>query len=135
MKRQITFAITTLLMITGLASCQKDGGATVVNAVAGQWKVAKIETTISGTAPVIYTGKSSDYFEFRRNEENEMVVNLNSASALGTYVVLEGKLINIVYNGKLRRGKITNISDTNLDFTATVDGEAVETTEKYYFTR
>lgn len=133
MKKQITFAFATLLIIIGLASCQKDGGNEVVNAVAGQWKVAKIETTAAGAAPVVYTGLAADYFEFRRNEENEMVVNLNGANYLGTYVLLEGKLINIVYQGKLRTGKITNISATNLDFTATVEGG--QTTEKYYFTR
>lgn len=134
MKKQITLAITTLLIITGLASCQKDGGNEVVNIVAGQWKVSKIETTTAGTTTT-YTGVTADYFEFRRNEENELVVNLNGANYLGTYVLLEGKLLNIVYQGKLRKGKITNISASNLEFTTTVDGEAVETTEKYYFTR
>lgn len=135
MKKQITFAITTLLILTGLSSCQKDGGNGTVNMVAGQWKVSKVETTVAGSTTVTYTGLAADYVEFRRNEENEAIVNLNGSNYIGTYVILEGKLLNIVYNGKLRKGKITNVSASNLDITATVDGATPETTEKYYLTR
>lgn len=135
MKKQITLAITTLLIFTGLSSCQKDGGNETVNLVAGQWKVSKVETTVAGSTTVTYTGLAADYVEFRRNEENEAIVNLNGSNYIGTYVILEGKLLNIVYNGKLRKGKITNVSASNLDITATVDGATPETTEKYYLTR
>lgn len=135
MRKQITFAIITLLIITGLSSCQKDDGNGVVNAVVGQWKVSKIETTVAGTAAVTYTGVPSDSFEFRYNDENELVVNLKGINYVGSFVVLEGKLLNFTYAGKLRTSKITNLSDNTLEFTAKVDGETVETTEKYYLNR
>lgn len=135
MKKQITFAITALFILTGLASCQKDGGNQVVKGIAGQWKVSKIETTVVGSPTVTYTGLAADYIEFRRTQEDELHVSLNSNTYAGTYVVLEGKLLNFTYNGKLRISKITSLLDNTLEFTSKIDGEAIETTEKYYLTR
>ncbi|WP_316818833.1 lipocalin family protein [Pedobacter nyackensis] len=135
MKKQITFAITALFILTGLVSCQKDDGNQVVKGLAGQWKVSKIETTVAGAATVTYTGIDTDYFEFRRNEEDELYISLNTNSYTGNYVALEGKLLNFTYNGKLRKAKITTLTDNNFEFSATVEGETVATTEKYYLTR
>lgn len=135
MKKQITFAFIALFILTGLSSCQKDGGSEVVKGIVGQWKVSKIEKTVAGAAMETYTGLPADYVEFRRTQEDELYVNLNGINYVGTYVVLEGKLLNFTYNGKLRTSKITTLSDNMLEFTAKVDGEAIETTEKYYLTR
>jgi len=131
MKKQITLAL--LLVISALSACKKAEGTHVD--IVGTWKVAKVETAIAGSAVVTYTGTSSDYFEFRGNKENEVVVNLNSNSSIGTYYVLVSNGLKITYGGKSRNGDITTISDNKLEFTVTVDGATPQTTEKYYLTK
>lgn len=131
MKTQITIAL--LLLTLGFVSCKKDEGTHVD--IVGKWQVTKVETTVAGTAAVTYTGVPADYFEFRRNEENEVVVNLNSVSSIGNYYVLINNGLKLSYNGKARSGEITTISENKLEFTVTVDGATPQTIEKYYFTK
>jgi hypothetical protein len=135
MKKQITFAVTLLLIVVAAAGCQKDEETSLKKDLTGKWLVAKIETTIQGSATVTYTGVSSDYFEFRNNEEDEVVINLNASNYIGNYVVLDGDLLNVSYNGKLRTTKVTTISATKLEFSGTVEGSSPAVTEKYYLTR
>lgn len=135
MRKQITYAITLLILTAGITSCQKDKETSTKKDIAGKWQVVKIETTVAGAPVVTYTGVAADYFEFRNNEEDEVVVNYNGNHYIGTYVVLENKAMNLSYNGKLRTAQITTFTATNLEFTANVEGAAVKTTEKFYFTR
>jgi hypothetical protein len=135
MKRQITLAVTLLLIIAGITSCKKERTDTVKKNIVGRWKVAKIETTVLGSATVTYTGVASDYFEFRNNEENEVIINLNSNSYIGKYVVVVGEHLKITYNGKTRDAQVTSSSESKLEFTANVEGATPQTTEKYYLTK
>ena len=135
MKTQITFAVTLLLIVATAVGCQKDEETSLKKDMTGKWLVAKIETTIQGSATVIYTGLPSDYFEFRNNEEDEVVINLNATNYIGNYVVLEGDLLNIHYNGKLRTTHVNTISANKLEFSGTVEGSSPTVTEKYYLTR
>lgn len=135
MKKQITFITTLLFILAGVTGCQKDEDTSAKKDIFGKWQVAKIETTILGSATVIYTGISSDYIEFRNNEQDEVLVSLNSNNYIGNYVVLENDGLNLSYNNKTRISKITTITDKKLEFTATVEGSTPQTTEKYYLTR
>jgi hypothetical protein len=131
MKKQITIAL--LLVISTFAACKKEKGAHVD--IIGVWKVTKVETTVAGAATVTYTGVPADSFEFRSNEGNEMVVNLNSTSTIGSYYVLVNDDFKFTYNGRTRSGSITTISESKLEFTGTVEGATPKTTEKYYLTK
>jgi hypothetical protein len=135
MKRQITFAVTLFLLFAGLTGCQKDEQTSNKKNITGKWLVAKIETTVAGSAMVSYTGISSDYFEFRNNEEDEVVVSINGSNYVGSYVVLEGEGLNISYGGKLYNAKINTLTANKLEFTADVKGETPAKTEKYYLTK
>lgn len=131
MKKQITIAL--LLIISAFAACKKDEGPQVD--IEGTWNVSKVETTIAGSPAVIYTGTSSDNIEFRRNEQNEMVVHLNSVSAIGNYFVLVNDGIRFNYSGKTRAGQITTLTANKLEFSVTVEGVTPATTEKYYLSK
>ena len=131
MRKQITLAL--LLIASAFTACKKEKGAHVD--IIGTWKVAKVETTVAGTATVTYTGVPADSFEFRSNEGNEMVVNLKSTSTIGSYYVLVNNDFKFSYNGKIRSGSITTISESKLEFTGTVEGATPQTTEKYYLTK
>lgn len=125
--------IVLLLIASAFVSCKKNEGTHVD--IVGKWKVSKIETTVAGAATVTYTGVAADSFEFRSNDGNEMVVNLNGASAIGSYYVLVNNALKFSYNGKMRNGSITTISESKLEFTGTVEGVTPQTTEKYYLTK
>lgn len=135
MKKQITFAIGLLLIFATITSCKKDEGTQLRDNVVGRWQVAKVETTVVGSTTVTYTGVSTDYFEFRNNEANEVVISFNGINTTGIYNVLVGERINITYNGKLRIGQITTGTANKLEITANVEGATPQTTEKYYLTR
>lgn len=135
MKKQITFLTALLIIFACVTGCQKDEETGLKKDIFGKWQVAKIETTISGSATIIYTGTQSDYIEFRNNEQDEALVSLNSNNYIGNYVVLENDGLNLHYNNKTRVSKITTITDKKLEFTATVEGSIPQTTEKYYLTR
>ncbi|WEK18646.1 MAG: hypothetical protein P0Y49_17805 [Candidatus Pedobacter colombiensis] len=135
MKKQITFAIGLLLIFASLTSCKKNETATLKGKIVGRWQVAKIETTVSGLATVTYTGVAADYFDFRNNDANEVVVAFNGTTYTGIYYVLINDHLNITYNGKTRSAQVTTITANKLEFTASVDGASPQTTEKYYLTR
>ena len=135
MKKQITFIIALLFIFAGLTGCQKDENTSAKKDIFGKWQIAKIETTISGSVTVTYTGVSSDYIEFRNNEQDEAIVSFNSNNYIGNYVVLDNDGLNLSYNNKTRISKITTITDKKLEFTATVEGSTPQTTEKYYLIR
>ena len=122
-----------LLIGASFTACKKEEGAHVD--IIGKWKVSKTETTVAGTATVTYTGVAADSFEFRSNDGNEMVVNLNGASSIGSYYVLDNNNLRFNYNGKTRVGTITTLSESKLEFTGTVEGTTPQTTEKYYLTK
>ncbi|MBB5440016.1 hypothetical protein HDC92_003714 [Pedobacter sp. AK017] len=135
MRKQITFALTLLLIVTGISACQKDEDTSNKKNMTGKWQVAKIETSVAGAELVTYTGVSSDYLEFRNNEEDEVVVNLKGNNYIGTYAVLQGTGLNISYGGKLYTAQVNTLTANKLEFTANVEGATVKTTEKYYLTR
>lgn len=132
MKKQITI-IFLLLIAIGFVACKKAKGTYVD--IMGRWQVAKVETTVTGSPMETYPGISSDSFEFRDNEGNEMVVNLNSKSYIGHYYVMVNNGFKFNFDGKARSGEITTISANKLEFTVTLDGVTPQTTEKYYLTR
>lgn len=135
MKKQLTFVLTLCLVIVGLSSCQKDEQTSNKKNMIGKWQIAKIETTVTGTPLVTYTGLAADYFEFRNNEEDEVVVSLKGNNHIGTYAVLEGTAFNLNYGGKLYTAQVNTLTNNKLEFTANVEGATVKTTEKYYLTR
>ncbi|MDR6784432.1 lipocalin family protein [Pedobacter africanus] len=131
MKKQITLAATLLLMVIGFSSCQKEEQTSLKKDIIGTWKVAKIETTVQGSATETYTGVASDTFEFRNNEQDEVIVNLKSQSFIGTYVVMEGKALNLSYGGKLYTTTVTTVTGNKLEFSGSVDKSSI----KFYLTR
>ena len=131
MKKQITFAVIALFMIAGFSSCQKDEQTSLKKDIIGTWKVAKIETTVQGAATETYIGVASDTFEFRNNEQDEVIVNLKSQSFIGTFVVMEGNLLNLNYGGKLYTTTVTTVTGNKLEFSGTVDKSSI----KFYLTR
>ncbi|EDM34595.1 hypothetical protein PBAL39_23978 [Pedobacter sp. BAL39] len=135
MKQQITFALTLFLMIAGFSSCKKEDQNSNKSKLTGTWKVSRIETMAPGTETTNYTGVSSDSFEFRSNDEDEVVANLKSTSSVGNYTVLEGTGLNMTIFGKVIVGDISTITDTDLVYRGTVQGSSPVITETYYFTR
>ncbi len=135
MKKQITFITALLFILIGMVGCQKDDETKVKNEIFGKWRLSKIETTISGSAMITYTGSQSDYIEFRNNEQDEAIVSINSNSYIGNYVILENKRLNLKYDDKTLISDITTISDKTLEFTGTVEGSIPQRTEKYYLTK
>ena len=135
MKQQITFALTLFLMIAGFSSCKKEDQNSNKSKLTGTWKVARIETMAPGTETTNYTGVSADSFEFRSNDEDEVVANLKSTSSVGNYTVLEGTGLNMTIFGKVIVGDISTLTDTDLVYRGTVQGSSPVTTETYYFTR
>lgn len=133
MKKQITLAATLLLMLVGFSSCQKEEQTSLKKDLVGTWKVAKIETTVQGSATVTYTGVASDSFEFRNNEQDEVIVNLESKSYIGTFVVMEGNALNLNYGGKLYTTTVTTISGNKLEFSGNVDNPKASI--KFYLTK
>lgn len=135
MKKQTTFITALLFLLASITGCQKDEETSIKKDIFGKWQVAKIETTIAGAATVVYTGVSSDYIEFRNNEQDEAIVSFNSNNYLGNYVVINNDGLNLNYNNKTRVSKITTLTNKKLEFTATVEGSTPQTTEKYYLIR
>ncbi len=130
MKTQIT--LTLLLIVSAFTACKKEKGTQVE--IAGKWQVTKVETT-TGSATVTYTGTASDYIEFRRNDNNELVVKLGDLNTIGSYYMLVNNDIKFGYNGKNRAGKVTTINGSKLEFNGTVEGSSPVVTEKYYLSR
>lgn len=135
MKQHITIALTLLLMITGFSACKKEDQNSNKSRLGGTWKVSRVETTEGGAVIDNYTGKSSDSFEFRSNDEDEVVVNLNAASTVGNYTVIEGTGLNMTIFGEVLIGEISTLTESSLVYTGTVDGSSPEKTKTYYLTR
>ncbi|MEQ7800153.1 lipocalin family protein [Pedobacter sp. ASV1-7] len=131
MKTQITIAL--LLIVSAFTACKKEKGNQVD--IAGKWQVTKVETSVAGAATETYTGIASDSFEFRRNEENEMVVSLKSVNTIGVYYILLNDDIKFAFGGKNYAGKITTLTANKLEFNGVVEGSSPVVTEKYYLTK
>lgn len=138
MKKQITLVAMVLLIIAGIGTgCKKETGVArpLKKKIEGKWQIAKIETTIAGTAPITYIGVAGDFFEFRNDENDQVEVNVGANRTLGTYAVLATDDFNLSLSGKLLNCSVTTINDNKLEFTAVVSGSSPAETRKYFLTR
>ncbi|SHF08003.1 hypothetical protein [Pedobacter caeni] len=138
MKKQITLVAVCLMIIAGIATgCKKETGkdAPLKAKIVGRWQVAKVETTVTGSAMVPYPGVAGDFFEFRGDENDQMEFNYGSKRELGTYVVFGIESINLSFSGKLFNGVINTLTDNKLEFTATSNGVTPAETRKFFLTR
>lgn len=138
MKKQLT-SITLLLLIIGgiTAGCKKETGAArpLKKKIEGKWQVAKIETTIAGSATVTYTGVAADFFEFKNDDNDQVDVNIGPDRTLGNYVALANDDFNLSLSGKVFNCVVNTINDNKFEFTGTINGSDPKETRKYYLTR
>jgi hypothetical protein len=138
MKKQITLIAMFLIIIAGITTgCKKETGeaAPLKTKIVGRWQVARVETTIAGSAMVPHIGVKGDFFEFRGDENDQMEFNYGQERALGNYVVLVTDHINLSFSGKLFNCVVHTITDNKLEFTATSNGVSPAETRKYFLTR
>ena len=126
---------TALLLI--FASCKKQDDATkpLKSKMVGKWQLAKVETTIAGSAPTTVTGTASDYVDFKSGEDDIVEINLSPSLQSGTYSVTVGESFYISMAGKLQACAPTVINDNTFEFTATEEKATPSVVKKYFLTR
>lgn len=138
MKRKITSIVALFLVIVTLISCKKEDTDSLKFKIAGRWQLNKVETTLgtSGSPSTITTNyTSADYFDFKKNNEDEVEIKMGSISTIGNYLVLIGDSFNLSYNGDLLRCEVKVLNETTLQFTGTLDGSTPNVTKTFYLVR
>lgn len=139
MKRKITSIAALFLVIVTLISCKKEDTSSLKFKIAGRWQLNKVETTLSGpsgsTSTITTNYSSADYFDFKKNDEDEVEIKMGSTSTVGNYLVLMGDSFNLSYNGELLRCDVKVLNETTLQFTGTQDGSTPNITKTFYLVR
>ncbi|WGQ12264.1 hypothetical protein QG516_11515 [Pedobacter gandavensis] len=138
MKKQLTYAAILLFFMAGIATgCKKETGADrpLKKKIEGKWQVAKVETTIEGTAMTTYTGIPTDFFEFRTDDNDQVEVSIGAQRTLGTYATLANGDLTLSLSGKILKSAVNTITDNKFEFTATVEGSSPKEVRKYYLSR
>lgn len=134
MKRTITSIAVVLLIFTTILACKKEDTDSQKFKMTGRWQVSKIETTINGVTTTANYG-SDDYMDFKNNTEDEVEVKLGSVTTKGNYLVMVDGSFNLSFNNELLYCTTQNISDTNFQFTGSVDKSTTGMTKTYYLIR
>lgn len=142
MKRKLFAVAALLVIIASIAACKKEDTNTFKAKISGRWQVTKVErktydssgATVVSTVTTPYT--TSDYMDFKNNENDEVELNLGTGNRIvGNYVIMMGSSFNISLSSKLLYCSSDNLSDTAFQFTGTVDKSSPKVTETYYLTR
>ena len=141
MKTKLFTFAALLLTIVFISSCKKEDTNSFRSKITGRWQLNKIERrvykadgTVASTITTPYT--SSDYIDFKNNENDELEMNLGAGNRfMGNYVVLFGQTFNISLSNKLLYCDTDNLTDNTFQFTGTVDQANPKVTETYYLQR
>ncbi|PWS26260.1 hypothetical protein DHW03_15835 [Pedobacter yonginense] len=135
MKRQITFLSLLFLVTTAFLSCKKDTESTKAR-IMGKWSVNKIVITgnTSDAANGTFTyGKTTDYMDFKSNEDDQVELGLSGQRTIGTY---EGTIdsFNMAFPEEgSSYCTINTLTENVLQFTAKVDKTNI--VKVYYLSR
>ncbi|PWS29804.1 hypothetical protein [Pedobacter paludis] len=135
MKKQITFLSLLFLVTTTLFSCKKDTESTKAR-IMGKWTVNKIIITgnTADAANGTFTyGKTSDYMDFKSNEDDQVELSLSGQRTIGTYVGTQDSF-NIAFPEEgASYCTINSLTENILQFTAKVDKTNI--VKVYYLSR
>ncbi|MEJ7560828.1 MAG: hypothetical protein WKF66_21130 [Pedobacter sp.] len=139
--KRINLATKPVLIFTALllifASCKKQDDETksLKSKMVGKWQLAKVETTVAGSATTTVNGGSNDYVEFKSGEDDIVEINLAPSLQSGTYSVTVGNTFYMSIGAKLHAGAPTLINDNKFEFTATEEKSTPNTVRKYFLVR
>ncbi|WP_316847447.1 hypothetical protein [Pedobacter psychrodurus] len=130
MKRQVTILSLFLLIASTIVSCKKDETSLKAQMM-GKWTLNRIVTTgytADDTAgdpkkvngDVTY-GTTSDYVDFKSNNDDPVELSLSGNRTLGTYVIIYSDQFSMDINDGLNYCKINSITANKLEFTAKID--------------
>jgi hypothetical protein len=130
MKRQVTILSLFLIIASTIVSCKKDETSLKAQMM-GKWTLNRIVTTgytaedtlgdpkkLNGD--VTY-GTTSDYVDFKSNNDDPVELSLSGNRTLGTYVIIYSDQFSMDINDGLNYCKINSISANKLEFTAKID--------------
>ncbi|WP_157255386.1 hypothetical protein [Pedobacter sp. Leaf216] len=123
MKRQITILSLLLLVASSIISCKKDDTSLKAQML-GRWTLNKIVTTgytddkLNGA--VTY-GKTTDYIDFKSNNDDQVEISLSGNRTIGEYVIIYSDQFSMSINDGLNYCKINSINANKLEFTAKID--------------
>jgi len=123
MKRQITILSLLLLVTSSIISCKKDDTSLKAQML-GRWTLNKIVTTgytdekLNGE--VTY-GKTTDYIDFKSNNDDQVELSLSGNRTIGEYVIIYSDQFSMSINDGLNYCKINSITANKLEFTAKID--------------
>ncbi|MGN7988331.1 hypothetical protein ACTJKC_13370 [Pedobacter sp. 22226] len=135
MKKQITILSLLMLFTSILISCKKDETSLKAQMM-GRWTLNRIVTTgytddkLNGD---VNYGKTTDYIDYKSNNDDQVELSLSGNRTIGTYVIIYSDQFSMDINDGLNYCKINSISQNKLQFTAKVDKTNV--TKVYYLTR
>lgn len=102
----------------------------------GRWTLNRIVTTgytddkLNGD---VNYGKTTDYIDYKSNNDDQVELSLSGNRTIGTYVIIYSDQFSMDINDGLNYCKINSISQNKLQFTAKIDKTNV--TKVYYLTR
>lgn len=130
MKRQLTILSLFLLIASTFISCKKDSTSLKAQML-GKWTLNKIVTSgytaeetlkdpkkVNGT---VNYGTTSDYIDFKPNDDDQVELSLSGNRTIGTYVIIYSDQFSMDINDGLNYCKINSITANKLEFTAKID--------------
>lgn len=130
MNRQITIFSLFFFIASTLISCKKDTTSLKAQMM-GKWTLNKIVTSgytaeetlkdpkkMNGT---VNYGTSSDYIDFKSNNDDQVELSLSGNRTIGTYVIIYSDQFSMDINDGLNYCKVTSITANKLEFTAKID--------------
>ena len=142
MKRKITILALLVVATSTLFSCKKDETSLKARMM-GKWMISKIET--SGYTPAetlndptkvngtVTYGSTSDYIDFKSNEDDQVELSLKGNRTIGTYVIIYSDQFAMDLNDGQNYARVNNLTTTQFQFTSKIDKTNV--TKIYYLTK
>ncbi|QIL38694.1 hypothetical protein G7074_04995 [Pedobacter sp. HDW13] len=141
MKRQITLLGLLLIVTSTIISCKKDTTSLKAQML-GRWTLDKIVTTgytaeetlkdptkINGD--VTY-GKTSDYVDYKANNDDQVEVSLSGNRTIGTYIIIYSDQFTMDLNDGSNFCAVNSITGNKFQFTATINNRIKKV---YYLSR
>lgn len=137
MKKQITLLSMLILFTATIFSCKKDTN-TLKAQMMGKWTLSKI--VVSGYTGVdavtkngTFTyGTTSDYMDFKSNEDDQVELSVSGNRTIGTYVIT-GELFNMSFPDGDSYCTVNSLTTKQFQFTAKIDKTNI--VKVYYLTR
>ncbi len=121
MKKQIALLSSLLMLTVILFSCKKDTESLKARMM-GKWTVNKI--VVSGYAETAKNGTfdytSSDYMDFKSNDDDQVELSLKGQNTIGTYVST-GEDFNMSFPEGAFYCTVNSLSNNQFQFTAKID--------------